>query len=478
MTGTGKNGSALLLMGLSMGLLLLFQAFWLRKAFDEQRVILEQTVDNIFQKTANALQDSLFQNAVLLSNLANAPSSPTARTSSFLMLKDQAAAADATPALARILNAKNTLIWTDKSIPENVSVQIQLDSGKGGDGSRILLEIKEDTVSAQQIQQTYQMALRQMGIQLPFYLREGVETPVNTGICTQKVMIGLVHPAFYTAVFPSYGWFVLKKTMPQIVLSLLLLLLTGASFFLVFRNLRRQQHLAQLKNDFIGNITHELKTPITTIGVALEALGDFDGLSNPTQTKEYLEISKLELNRLSLLVDKALRTATFEQKNAFMHLESVDFLQLVHSVSNAMKLQLDSFGGKIALQLPEGHLPPMTGDKTHLANLLFNLLDNAIKYRRMAEPLVIDIHVQAQSNGIQFCVSDNGMGMEKDQIPLVFGKFYRISSGNTHNVKGHGLGLTYVAGVIREHKGTIAVESTPGQGSAFTIFIPYQITRI
>jgi two-component system phosphate regulon sensor histidine kinase PhoR len=252
----------------------------------------------------------------------------------------------------------------------------------------------------------------------------------------------------------------------QIIVSLLLVGLTIFSFMLLLRNLIQQRKLTQLKNDFISNITHELKTPIATVSVAIEALRNFNALHDPQRTKEYLDISANELQRLSLLVDKVLKLSMFEKHQIELREETVDLLQLVEEVVASMKLQFEKYRAKVGIKT-EGKDFVIKADRLHVTSVVFNLLDNALKYSK-ANP-TIQIDLKETATDVELSITDNGIGIAPEFRRKIFDKFFRVPTGDTHNVKGYGLGLSYVAYVIQRHRGTIDMESQPGIGSRFII---------
>ena len=237
----------------------------------------------------------------------------------------------------------------------------------------------------------------------------------------------------------------------------------------IYRSLRQQKRLIALKNDFISNITHELKTPITTVGVAIEALSNFNALQDPKRTEEYLDISKNELKRLSLLVDKVLRTSLFEKQEPELKLEFFDLRELIDEILKTMKLQFDKFAANVKFEW-SGNDFQLEADRMHLMSVIYNLIDNALKYSNQ-QP---EIHIKLASQGknLALHVSDNGLGIPKEYSNRIFDKFFRVPEGDRHDTKGHGLGLSYVASVIQKHKGQIKVDSQLGKGSEFTVTIP------
>lgn len=279
----------------------------------------------------------------------------------------------------------------------------------------------------------------------------------------------LVSGEKYGVELSGFNSFVLKKIIPEILFSFGLFSIVSFAFYSVFKNLQTQQRLTELKNDFIQNMTHELKTPIATVGVAIEALQGFNAIKNPERTKEYLDISKNELNRLSLLVDKVLRTSLFEKNEPDLKMESVDLKNLTEGILNSMKIQFEKQHA-IVTPIFAGHSFNINGDPLHLSSVLYNLLDNALKYS--SENPQINIGLEEKEDSLILKIEDNGIGIPPSFQERVFDKFFRVPSGDLHNVKGHGLGLSYVASVVKKHGGSIHVASQEGNGSVFTIRLP------
>ncbi len=260
----------------------------------------------------------------------------------------------------------------------------------------------------------------------------------------------------------NYYWYILKKILPEILFSLLLFGVVSLSFYQIDRNLKKQQRLTEIKNEFIRNITHELKTPIATVGVAIEALQHFGVAENPERSREYLDISQTELSRLSLLVDRVLKMSLFEEKEYLLKKEPVDLKLLVEEVVRTMRLQFEKSKATVRLHLDDGDYS-FLGDRMHLTNVLYNLLDNALKYSPKQPE--IDIFLQKSGPVQTLRIRDNGIGIPASYQNKVFEKFFRVPTGDVHNVKGHGLGLSYVAGVIAQHKGEVTIHSEEGKGT-------------
>jgi len=261
----------------------------------------------------------------------------------------------------------------------------------------------------------------------------------------------------------------LDRLKLPILFSLLLIGLTVASFVLLYRNMIKQKRLAELKNDLISNISLELKTPIATVGVAIEALKNFNAIHDPARTKEYLDISQNELQRLNLLVDKVLKLSIFEKKEIELKKERFDYKQLTSEIMNSMRLQFEKYHAKVSLHT-EGESFYIDADKLHITSVVYNLLDNALKYSK--ENPAIDVQLKTSEEHIVLSVQDNGIGIPPEYKGKVFDKFFRVPTGDRHNIKGYGLGLSYVAEVVKRHKGEITVDSEPGKGSTFTVRLP------
>ncbi len=273
----------------------------------------------------------------------------------------------------------------------------------------------------------------------------------------------------FALAFDKTDGYILNKIIPEILFSLFLFIITTLAFFFIYKSLRDQQRLTEVKNDLIANITHELKTPIATVGVAIEALLNFGALDNPKRTKEYLEISQQELNRLSILVDKVLNTSLFEKGDIPLKSEPINLKVLIQGVLNSMKLQFQNKDAIINFA-SEGDDFMVNGDKIHLTSVVYNLIDNTLKYSPLSPKL--NINLQEKAGQMVFQIKDNGLGIAKEFQDKIFDKFFRVPTGNAHNIKGHGLGLNYVKKVIEKHGGQIAVHSQHGQGTEFVISLP------
>lgn len=262
---------------------------------------------------------------------------------------------------------------------------------------------------------------------------------------------------------PNYKADIFHDLLPHMSFALFLWGMVGAAFFYIWKNLRKQIQLNALRDEFVSNITHELKTPITTVGVALESL-NFSQDFQSVQSRRYLDICKSELNRLSILVERIL-----SNRSPQMHYEKMDVRQVLDDVMHHMKVQFDNKSAEVDVHT-EGEDFDIKGDKSHMSGVLYNLLDNALKYST-GKP-VIHVNLIRQNGTVRLDIQDNGIGIESGYHEKIFEKLFRVPQGNRHDVKGHGLGLSYVADVIKQHHGYISLVSEPGKGSTFSMTLP------
>jgi two-component system phosphate regulon sensor histidine kinase PhoR len=329
------------------------------------------------------------------------------------------------------------------------------------------MESLQDSIKLKEIDSAYSKRLDQQGIDIPFVISRLPKVTDREERVYNEVTIGFKNPATYKLQISDTFVYTIQRIGTPILLSVFLVAFTIISFALLYRNLLRQQRLGDIKNEFISNITHELKTPIATVSVAIEALRSFSAGMDAQKTKEYLDISANELQRLSLLVDKVLKLSMFEKQEVELKYEPLDMTALVEEVTSSMKLQAEKYGALINVST-DGNTY-FAGDRLHLVSVIFNLLDNALKYSNGSPQ--IKIHINGAGSEMELSVADNGIGVPAEYKEKIFEKFFRVPTGNLHNAKGYGLGLSYVAHVVAKHKGHIHVESE-GAGSKFIITLP------
>lgn len=268
---------------------------------------------------------------------------------------------------------------------------------------------------------------------------------------------------------PGRTSFIVKTMLPIIIISILLTFLIIGIVVFNFLIIVRQKKLGDIKNDFVNNLTHELKTPIATISLAGQMLSDKDIQTTESMVKRYAGIITQESKRLTSQVEKVLQIAMIDKGELKLKNRKISLNEIINKLTEPFILKVENFEGRLSIDLPEKEVW-IFADELHISNIINNLLDNALKYK-LNEPL-INISLKEKKNNIEIEVSDNGIGMNKiDQI-RIFEKFYRVESGNVHNIKGFGLGLSYVKKIIDLYKGEIFVKSKINQGSTFTISLP------
>ena len=258
-----------------------------------------------------------------------------------------------------------------------------------------------------------------------------------------------------------------RFSIPSFTFTLVLLI----TFIFTIVKLFRQKKLTEMKNDFINNMTHEFKTPISTISLAAQMLNDPSVAKSPAMFQHISGVINDETKRLRFQVEKVLQMSMFDRQKTLMKLHNVDVNDLVAGVMSTFKLKVEKYGGVIAADL-EAEDAIVSVDEMHFTNVIFNLLDNAVKYRREEEPLSLFIRTRTVGDKVEISIRDNGIGIKREDLKKIFDKFYRVSTGNRHDVKGFGLGLAYVHKIITDLKGDIRVESEINQGSTFIITLP------
>lgn len=231
----------------------------------------------------------------------------------------------------------------------------------------------------------------------------------------------------------------------------------------------RQKQISEIKNDFIGNMTHELKTPISTISLSSEVLMDPEITEEPERLEHYARIIHTENNRLKAQVERVLQLATMDRNEIKLQIEEVNMHLLMTDMTNSFELAVNEKNGQLDCQFTAKDCI-VEGDRVHLANALHNLIDNALKYSKDRPRIKVSSH--SHGGFIYIQVADNGIGINKKELSMIFQRFYRVPTGNVHNVKGFGLGLHYVDQIIKAHKGSVSAESKKGEGSTFTIKLP------
>ncbi len=281
-------------------------------------------------------------------------------------------------------------------------------------------------------------------------------------------------PNYICVYFPKQRSEILKSTAFLIFPSILLTIIIGAIFIVTLQIILKQKKISQIKNDFINNMTHELKTPISTISLASQMLRDSAVLRTPKTVDHISGVIFDESERLSNQVEKVLQMAVFNEGKLKLKFSEIDLNRLIDTVSSNFEIRVSTENGKLNTDLSAEN-PYIDGDEVHITNVIFNLLDNAIKYSREAPQ--IDLSTENKNGWVVVQVKDNGIGISKEHQSQIFERFYRVPTGNIHNVKGFGLGLSYVKRIVDYHNGKIKVESTLGKGTRFRIYFPSKNTE-
>ncbi|HVX51142.1 MAG TPA: HAMP domain-containing sensor histidine kinase [Chitinophagaceae bacterium] len=481
-----------MLMIVTIVLIAAFQAYWLSKLYKDEWDSLKKNTDVAFRDVIYKLQvkrfrkDSSFFDSRIPDNLFmfNVIDSIKGKLKDSIFHKrigitgnQVVISIETSKRHDSLLKRFDTVISRATSIGEGIPLPNPPDQ----QGARIVKFFSDDPVAntpldIKQIDSAYKKELLVTGITVPYDIKmisgkpEDFEKSVSPHeLKTNFIFVGLANSYAYQARFGSPFGYIAGKLINPLLVGLLLIAVTTASFVFLYRNLLAQKRLAAVKNEFISNITHELKTPIATVNVAIEALRNFNALQNPERTREYLDISALELQRLSMLVDKVLKLSMFENKEIELKKEIVDLFELAAEVIAGMKLQMEKAGAYIQLT-KDGSDFIIRADRLHITSVLYNLIDNALKYS--SHQPAITVHLVRETHYITIAVSDNGIGIQPEYRSRIFEKFFRVPSGDHHNIKGYGLGLSYVHHIVTKHGGTITVDSTPGKGSTFTIKLP------
>lgn len=267
--------------------------------------------------------------------------------------------------------------------------------------------------------------------------------------------------------FPKQNQFLILDMWAPLTVNLALLIIIIVAMTMMFKTILTQKKLSELKSDFISNMTHEFKTPISTISLACEAMNDGD-MGGNNAPSPYIKIISDENQRLMKLVERILQSATLDKGELKLSTDKINLNELIHEVVNTAELRMKKRNAKIQLELPDEFIY-IQGDRFHLSNLLSNLIDNAIKYSENEPEITVSLSKEGKK--VHLSVSDKGIGIKKEHLSKIFDKLYRIPTGNVHNVKGFGLGLSYVKAIAELHDWNIVVRSKHGSGSTFTLEI-------
>jgi signal transduction histidine kinase len=480
-----KNIGTIILMTSSIVLLLILQLLWLRSSYNEELESFKKETNTLFRTTIIGMHDSLIMKGI--EPVFDSVEIKRSADKSQVRIWSTKIASDSV--LSRIPPEKVSSIQVRDS-----SIQIFIATDRPGDSIKQVLRpivsgirrmreprnfvfrFDRDSLRIDDIQRNYQDTLKTIGITIAPVVGKIEMRKIDSGKTeTENANTFITEPFFlphtpaYQARFENIQPMLVAKISPQIAFSIMLTALIVTAFVLMYRSIVSQQKLMQLKNDLISNITHELKTPVATVSVALEALQNFKALDNPALTQEYLTIAQNELGRLSLITDKILKTSVFEQNGLELKHEQVDLEKIIQDVLTSLKLVFEKHQANISFN-KQGDDFSIQGNTEHLTHVVYNLLDNAIKYSKPG--CTVSVSLNRNPETIQLLVEDNGIGIPEEYQQKVFEKFFRVPTGDVHDAKGYGLGLNYVASVVKAHSGTIDLKSEAGKGSSFTITLP------
>ncbi len=302
---------------------------------------------------------------------------------------------------------------------------------------------------------------------------EGIQYPIIPE--SGSVFESLVSDGNIWVIIPNSKITLLKEMSWMIAGALLFTIIIISAFYLTVRTMLKQKKISEIKSDFINNMTHEFKTPIATISLAVDALKNEKVIGNVEKTNYFTGVIKEENKRMNKQVESILQAALLDKQELQLNLKNLHINDIVQNAYDHFKIMLEQSNGTAELIL-KANPDTIKADEVHITNLVRNLMDNAIKYSKPDVPVHLKITTTSTKKAIQFQIEDNGIGMNKETSIRVFEKFYRAHTGNVHNVKGFGLGLTYVKAVVDAHEGKIKVDSTLGKGSVFTVEFPVSTT--
>lgn len=468
----------------SLLILLGFIGFWLNNAYHDEKEEVRKDIYLNFKEASQEVKDSVFKNMFRFADtsyihtevgtqdtLINLVVRPSVRTKKIIL-------ADSLKYKKEFFTSNEFKVFVSDEGEWTHTDSSKINIEIAGSGNKKVFDFISFTeVGGKElllIEEKFQKKIKDAGLPSDYMILETFDSSlIMDGL---SIVINKVNPVYgqtSIARFDSYRPYLLKKIWPQILFGVFLFSVVAIAFYISGLRFSELQRLSDMKNDFVSNMTHELKTPISTVSVAIEALKSFDALEDRNKTREYLDISKNELNRLTLLVDKVLKMSQFDNNYGQLEkMKEMDLKEIVESVSSSMKLQLEKYNASLFLELEQGDYQ-LQGDRVHLSNIVYNLIDNALKYGGQKPEIWVKLHEGV--DGIMLKIKDSGVGISKEYQDKIFDKFFRIPSGNTHNIKGHGLGLSYVAGVVKAHGGHISVSSRENHGSEFIINLPKHV---
>lgn len=450
-----KNRNKLRLIGLLMTVSLLmlagFTGKWLTVQYADEKVNLRNNLEQIYARTNEQFIDSLIQ--IELGGSAHSPVSKAIANMSFSSTAHMRVIDSTTG--QKMIHIENS--GPMDSLPHNFSMGIK----------RFLIKIKSPAgTNAHSLVDTGRLIrtfAENIGKDIPVKIKWG---PPSDG----GAYLFIPTDTRNNIAVSGYQPVLFRKISPQIGFTFLLLLLCSCAFLLSYNTVRRQLRLNAQKDSFISNMSHELKTPVATAKVAIEALRSFNALEDPVKTKDYLQMASWEIDRLETLIGNVLNSMQLEEGRVVMKKELVDVTLLLQDIVKGVQPLFNKYGKTIHTHFNTGHAM-VHADKIHLQGAFYNIIDNAIKYGGEQT----DISLSAQDGRVSISISDNGNGIPPEYSRKIFDRFFRIPSGNVHDVKGYGLGLNYTRFVILSHDGDIYQQNNKEGGAVFVIALPMKM---
>lgn len=495
---------AALLMILSQLLLLAFVSHWLCSQYKQEKEELKKTISHQFAETQRQVLDSvlltrlidpLLNNEAMRSQFRDSLQKPVFTDSSHFSIEINIDSTDLNTGKKKVIASSRYSEKLSLRKPGDMRETVRFRSRGDEKKEGVFIRMESDTPNAMLLQGV-RLILDQVhggaGLKTSLslvdttlfkklfiqHLRENHFDFDTTWLQGEQVKKAGSPPLYFeSTLFPkpygvaisNYSLYLFREILPQLVFCLVLMMLTSFAFWQAYISYKRQVRLGLLKDDLISNMSHELKTPVSTVKVALEALKDERVIDNRQMTEEYIDMATTELNRLDDLMSRVLNSSVLESNAGHLRPERFSMEALVEEVVSTMKIRLDRSLARVVVE-HSGKSLMVRGDKVHLQGVILNLIDNSLKYG--GEGVEIRISLSREEDFVVLFVADNGPGIPEEYVSRVFDKFFRVPTGNLHNTKGFGLGLSYAAQVIKLHKGTIEAKNRAGGGCVFKIRIP------
>ena len=465
--------SIVTLMSLSLLGLIAFQWYWVSNYFEANKRELDWEINRVLARTSDRyLNESLdgFDYFSLISDSLQNISSSNPNSFNFFHKSHH-------PAIDSIFHTNSSAInHMDTDYMQQVNGILSNLLSKVSQPKIInfdrLLAILDEELHSIGIDNEYNLAISNLNNKVIYYKDPtSLQATILFGYKSPVILSSISNPYFTHLYIYHKGKLLLQKTWIILLSSFLLIIIVLACFAYALHIIFDQKKVSEVKTDFINNMTHELKTPISTVSLALEALMNFDVRHNEERSLRYLDISRRELKRLSTMVEKVLNIAQYEKGEITLNKEHHHLNELIENVVDTISMQVQKKNGTLECKL-NAQPDIIWADKVHFNNLLYNLIDNSNKY--FVDKPEICIETKNTEGGIILEVSDKGIGISSEDLARVFDKFYRVPTGNIHNVKGYGLGLSYVKDIVDMHEGKLKVTSEKNKGTTFIINLPYE----